>query len=75
MRVHLGGHLSFYDTERRSWVDWPAAPPVTLAALADRLGVPRGEIALAVLNGRQAALDDLAQAGDQVEFFPPMGGG
>lgn len=75
MRVHLGGHLSFYDAEHRSWVEWSGATPVTLAALAAELGVPAGEIALVAVNGRLAALDELARAGDRVEFFPPMGGG
>ncbi|OQA42476.1 MAG: ThiS family protein [Chloroflexi bacterium ADurb.Bin325] len=75
MQVHLGGHLSFYDAERRSWVEWPDAAPLTLRGLAERLGLPAGEIAFVAVNRRLAALDDLARPGDRVEFFPPMGGG
>jgi molybdopterin converting factor small subunit len=75
MHIHLGGHLSFYDTERRSWVEWPDATPLTLRALAGRLGVPIAEVAFVAVNRRLAELDEIVQPGDRVEFFPPMGGG
>ncbi len=75
MQIHLGGHLSFYDADRRSWIEWPDAVPLTLRALAERLGLPIGEVALVAVNRRLADFDELVQPGDRVEFFPPMGGG
>ncbi len=87
MRVHLGGHLSWYDPEKRAWLgldvrsvpvvdrgDAPGRP--TAADLARHLGLPRGEIALVVVNGRVVPLDaTLLDNDDRVEFYPPIGGG
>jgi sulfur carrier protein ThiS len=87
VRVHLGGHLSWYDQGKRSWLelDPQAFLPdrqnslsgrLTPAALAQHLGVPRGEIALVAVNGHTVALDGVWLAGDdRVEFYPPVGGG
>lgn len=76
MRVHLGGHLSWYDPSKRSWLDVDLAGPLTLRALALQLGIPVGEIAFATVNRALASLDDVLVSGDDVvEFFSPMGGG
>jgi molybdopterin converting factor small subunit len=76
MHVHLGGHLSWYDVERRAQVDLALPERVELATVAQRLGVPVGEIAIAVVNGRLApSLEIQVGDADRVEFFPPVGGG
>ncbi len=76
MRVHLGGHLDWYDPQKRSWLDVPVEGTITLLALAERLGVPPGEIAIVTVNRRAAELEtDSAREGDTVEFFPAVGGG
>ena len=76
MRLHLGGHLSWYDPEKRSWLVIPLAEPVVLVELLNRLHVPPGEVALSVVNGRLVALEDVRVSdGDRVELYPPMGGG
>lgn len=76
IRVHLGGHLDWYDLQRRRWIDVPAQGPIKLWALAQRLGVPASEIAVVMLNHRIADLEtDSAQDGDIVEFFSAIGGG
>jgi len=76
MRVHLGGHLDWYDPQKRSWLDVPVQGPITLLALAERLGVPAAEIAIVTVNRRIAKLEtDSAGEGDTVEFFPAVGGG
>jgi len=44
--------------------------------LVQRLGLPRGEIALVAVNG--CVVDPataLLAPGDKVEFYPPIGGG
>jgi sulfur carrier protein ThiS len=76
VRVHLGGHLNYYDPERRAWLDVPAAEPLSLLALCTLLRVPPEEVGVAAVNGAAAPLEE-ACAGDSdtVEFFPPIGGG
>ncbi len=76
MRIHLGGHLSWYDGEKRDWVTVEQPEPISLGELAAALGVPRAEIAVIAVNRRMAHWDDPPVTdGDVVEFFPPMGGG
>lgn len=87
MRVHLGGHLSWYNQGKRSWLELDPqtvlacsrdgfSGRLTPAALAQRLGLPRGEIALVAVNGHTVDLDGVELAGDdRVEFYPPVGGG
>ncbi len=76
MRVHLGGHLSWYEPERKAWVELHPAGPVTPLAVLRELGVPPGEVAVVRVNRHAAALEDTALAeSDTVEFFPPVGGG
>ena len=76
MRLHLGGHLSWYEPQRRSWLDLAQEEKVSLLELALRLGVPAGEIALAVVNGRLVPLEQTLVSGDdRVELYPPMQGG
>jgi molybdopterin converting factor small subunit len=87
VRVHLGGHLSWYDSERRAWLelDDHAAQmacreglpgSLTPVDVARHLGLPCGEIALVAVNGRvvESASTQL-MPGDRVEFYPPIGGG
>jgi sulfur carrier protein ThiS len=80
VRVHLGGHLSWYDLGRRSWLEvWPEGSPsglLTPADVARRLGLPRAEIALVAVNGRIVDPETASLApDDRVEFYPPIGGG
>ena len=37
MRIHLGGHLSWYDSEKRDWVERSQPVPVSLGDLASAL--------------------------------------
>jgi molybdopterin converting factor small subunit len=84
VRIHLGGHLSWYDPVKRAWLELdpgeiPAAgppAPLTPASVARHLGLPRGEIILVAVNGRIVDPDTAVLApGDTVEFYPPIGGG
>ena len=77
MRIHLGGHLSWYDPQKRPWLDLsPAAGLVSLRDLLNVLGVPPGDVAVALINRRPAPLDQAVAADtDTVEFYPPLGGG
>jgi sulfur carrier protein ThiS len=76
MRLHLGGHLNWYDLQKRSWLMIQLAEPMLLVELLDRLHVPPGEVALTVVNGRLVSLEDVRVSdGDRVELYPPIGGG
>ncbi len=77
MRIHLGGHLSWYDPQKRSWLDVKLSEPTALLEVLQKLGVPAEEIAVGALNG--AAMLSLENVrvtdADRVELFPPVGGG
>ena len=76
MKLHLGGHLSFYEPQRRAWVDLALPAPQCLPDLLAGLGIPPGEVALVVINGEHAQEDNpILTNEDQVELYPPMGGG
>ena len=77
MRLHLGGHLSWYDSRKRSWVDVALVAPTRLTQVLQDLGVPVGEVAVGVVNGDAFfSLEDVMVAdADQVELFSPVGGG
>lgn len=77
MRVHLGGHLNWYDPGKRSWLEIDLPGAISLVELARRLDLPLEEIAFAVVNGEFALLseDTVVAVGDRVELYPPIGGG
>ena len=76
MRLHLGGHLNWYDPHKRPWLTIQLVEPVALVELLGRLQVPPGEVALTVVNGRLVSLEDARVSdGDRVELYSPMGGG
>jgi hypothetical protein len=76
MRIHLGGHLSWYDGAKRDWLDLAQPVPISLGELAALLGVPPAEVAVISVNHRLAHWGNAPVAdGDVVEFYPPLGGG
>jgi len=76
MRLHLGGHLSWYDPLKRDWLDIRLADAVTLAQLLPRLAIPKGEVAVVAVNGKAVRSEDVALYDtDVVELYPPLGGG
>jgi sulfur carrier protein ThiS len=76
MRLHLGGHLNWYDVNKRTWLDLSLAGPTRLTACLAELGVPAGEVAIVVVNQQAVTeADPLLADGDVVELFPPLGGG
>lgn len=76
MRVHLGGHLNWYEPHKRTWVALAQPKPLALLDLAQQLGIPAAEIAIAIVN--RSAVDlktGVAADDDTVEFFSAVGGG
>jgi sulfur carrier protein ThiS len=76
LKLHLGGHLSFYEPQRRAWIELALAAPQPLEDLLASLQIPAGEVALVVINGTLAQEEaPVLTDEDQVELYPPMGGG
>lgn len=76
MKLHLGGHLSFYEPQRRSWVELALQAPLSLPDLLAGLGIPPAEVALVVINGTLAQDEaPIISENDRIELYPPMGGG
>ena len=76
MKIHLGGHLNFYDAEKRAWVEMHLPKPMRVDELRGILGLPNGEIMLVAVNGTvNESLDTLVSDEDRVEFYSPIGGG
>jgi sulfur carrier protein ThiS len=76
MRLHLGGHLSWYAPGRAARLEVPLERPASLLDLLEALGVPAAEVAVALVNRcpvelAGATVDD----GDSVDLYPPVGGG
>ena len=46
-----------------------------VSQLTDALDIPREEIAILLVNGRDGSLDQVLREGDTVSVFPPVGGG
>jgi sulfur carrier protein ThiS len=77
MKLHLGGHLSWYVPQKKSWVEIKLSEPTPLAEVLKTLGVPMEEIAVGAVNGAVVfSLDQVRVAdSDRVELYPPVGGG
>lgn len=43
--------------------------------MTDSLGILREEIAILLVNGRDATVDRILADGDAISVFPPVGGG
>ena len=76
MQLHLGGHLSWYDPQKRSRLEIQLDEPVDLVSLLRELHVPLAEIAIAAVNGAAVQLNTARVTDDDhVELYPPVGGG
>ncbi len=76
MRLHLGGHLNYFDAQQRANLEIELIGKQRLENVLDRLNIPKGEIFLVSINGEVVALEDAwVQQEDQVQLYPPLGGG
>lgn len=53
----------------------PVPSGITVRELVDRLGLPRDEIKLIMVNGVASSWDAVLHGDERVAFFPPVGGG
>jgi sulfur carrier protein ThiS len=76
MRLHLGGHLNYFDAQQRAHLEIELVGKQRLVDILVRLNIPAEEIFLVSINGEVVALEDAwIQPDDHVQLFPPMGGG
>jgi sulfur carrier protein ThiS len=76
MRLHLGGHLNYFDAQQRANFEVELAGKQRLVDLLTKLKIPVGEIFLVSINGEAVPLEEAwVQPDDNVQLFPPMGGG
>jgi len=76
MRIHLSSHLGFFVPGHPAWVDTPLDTSTPLGAVLNRLGIPAGEVSLAVVNGEAVDVNKVVvKEGDEVRLYPPVGGG
>ena len=76
MDLHLGGHLAFYEAEKRSRVAVPLEAETALVEVLRRLRIPEAEVGLAAVNREIVRLSDARVTDDdRVDLYPPMDGG
>jgi molybdopterin converting factor small subunit len=56
-------------------VELEIEPDESIGEVLQRLGVPREQTRIVLVNGRHAALADPLQGGEHVAVFPAIGGG
>jgi sulfur carrier protein ThiS len=72
IRVRLSGNLcQYFEEERRLQLKAQA----TIKDLVESLGFAQGEVGVIALNGGLAAGSEELHEGDEVQLFPPVGGG
>jgi sulfur carrier protein ThiS len=76
MRLHLGGHLNFYDAQRRTRLDVSVPKPTSLIQVLRTINVPDAEVGVVSVNGKAVAIENaIVDDDDRVEVYPPVGGG
>ena len=76
MRLHLGGHLNYFDALQRVNLDVDFVGTQRLEDILGKLKIPTAEIFLVSINGEAASMEDAwINPDDQVQLYPPMGGG
>jgi hypothetical protein len=76
MELHLGGHLAFYDLERRPIRTVRLEGETPLIDVLLQLRIPAAEVGLAAVNREIVRLDEARVIdSDRVDLYPPMDGG
>lgn len=76
MRVYLGGHLAYYHRQKQSWFEHRLVVAAPLAQVLEQLGIPAGEIMLAVVNNEVVDIKTtVVNDQDTVQVYPPNNGG
>ena len=73
--VALHGYFSRAHSGGQQTMLLPPDIAATPRAVVAHLAIPTGAVGLALINGRQASLDDPLRAGDRLDILPLLGGG
>jgi molybdopterin converting factor small subunit len=49
--------------------------PATVEKIINFLNIPKEDVAILLINGRDGSFDRILELGDYVSIFPPVGGG
>jgi sulfur carrier protein ThiS len=76
MRLHLGGHLNYFEPLQRTDLEVEVVGNQPLKDILARLKIPAQEVFLVSINGVIAPIEEaLIRPEDYVQLFPPLGGG
>jgi len=71
-----GRHLSWYDPQKRSWLELHLSEPIPLVELVRQARLPEGEIAVWWVNRRAISLEEaIVSTAIVLSCNPPLGGG
>lgn len=73
LAANLRKYLPGYDAATGH--EFAVSSPVTVRQLSERLGIPREEVRLIMVNGVNADWDTMLTGDERVALFPPVGGG
>jgi hypothetical protein len=73
LSASLRRHREDYDPGRG--VEIPIVPDTTVAEVCDRLGLPKADIKIVMVDGKGKTLDFKLKGDERVALFPPLGGG
>ncbi len=71
----LRDHVPGYTPDPGMDMDISSCGELSAEQLADLIGIPRAEIKIVMVNGRQSDLSTAVRDGDRVAYFPAVGGG
>ena len=77
MKLYLGGHLNWYEPQRRKSITIHLTQPTLLMDVLVRLKIPISEVTIGVVNGQAFfSFENVAvQDADKLEVYPPVDGG
>jgi sulfur carrier protein ThiS len=76
MKLHPGGHLTFYIPGRKRVLEISLNKPTPLREILTQIGIPLSEVALTTLNGELADSESvIVNDTDQVRVFSAVNGG
>jgi len=75
INIHLKGHLSYYQSEKREEVVLDVEAPVTLEEILAQLKIPVSEVEGAFFDGKWVPLSESLERGGKLDIMPIIGGG
>lgn len=62
-------------TDKFSEAELEVNESTTILSLVNSIGLDKKEIAIIFVNGKHGDFDSIVKQGDEIAFFPPIGGG